>query len=66
MNTSLTINQKLWKKKNNSINAELISFDGHWISCKSVTVTQRVKSLPEIDVISGDQLKFQENIIYYN
>ena len=35
------------------------------MTCKSVTVTQRVKSLPEIIVISGYQLKSQENIPEY-
>ena len=33
--------------------------------CKLTTVIQRVKSLPEIIIISGDQLKSQENIPEY-
>ena len=37
------------------------------MSCESGTVTRRVKSLPEIIIIiiSGDQLKCQENIPEY-
>ena len=50
---------------NNSIKAEVVSYDARCMTCKSGTVTQRVKSLPEIIVISGDQLKSQENIPEY-
>ena len=50
---------------NNSIKAEAVFYNGHCMTCKSVTVTQRVKSLPEIIVISGYQLKSQENIPEY-
>ena len=35
------------------------------MTCKSGTVTRRVKSLREIIIISGDQLKSQENIPEY-
>ena len=35
------------------------------MTCRSGRVTRRVKSLPEIIVISGDQLKFQENTPEY-
>ena len=35
------------------------------MTCKSGAVTRRVKSLPEIIVISGDQLKSHENIPEY-
>ena len=49
----------------NSIKAEVVSYDGCCMTCKSGTVTQRVKSLPEIIVISGDQLKSQEFIPEY-
>ena len=35
------------------------------MTCKSGTVTQKIKRLPEIIVISGDQLKSQENIPEY-
>ena len=36
------------------------------MTCKSGTVTRRVKRLPEIIVIiSGDKLKYQENIPEY-
>ena len=48
-------------KTNNSIKAELVSYDGRCLTCKSGTVTQSVKSLSEI-IISGDKLKSQENI----
>ena len=50
---------------NNSIKAEVVSYDGRCMTCKSGTVTQRVKSLPEIIVISGYQLKSQEFIPEY-
>ena len=49
---------------NNSIKAKVVSYDGCWMTCKSGTVTWRVESLPEI-IISGDQLKSQENIPEY-
>ena len=45
---------------NDSIKAELVSYDGRCMTCKSGRVTRRVKSLPEIIVIiviSGDLLK---------
>ena len=36
------------------------------MTCKSGTVTRRVKRLPEIIIIiSGDKLKYQENIPEY-
>ena len=50
---------------NNSIKAEVVSYDGRCMTCKSGTVTRRVKSLREIIIISGDQLKSQENIPEY-
>ena len=50
---------------NNSIKAKLVSSDVRCMICKSHTVTQRVKSLSEIIVISGHQLKSQENIQVY-
>ena len=45
---------------NDSIKAEVVSYDGRCMTCKSGRVTRRVKSLPEIIVIiviSGDLLK---------
>ena len=50
---------------NNSIKAKVVSYDGCCMTCKSGTVTQRVKNLPEIIVISGDQLKSQEFLPEY-
>ena len=49
---------------NNSMKAEVVSYDECCMTCKSSTVTQRVKSLPEI-ITSGDQLKYPENILEY-
>ena len=48
---------------NNSINAEVVSYDGRCMTCKSGKVT--LKSLREIIIISGDQLKSQKNIPEY-
>ena len=43
-----------------------LKYDGRCMICRSSTVTRRVKSLPEIIIIiSGDQLKSQENIPEY-
>ena len=50
---------------NNSIKAEVVSYDRLCMTCKSGTVTQKIERLPEIIVISGDQLKSQENIPEY-
>ena len=50
---------------NNSIKAEVVSYDERCMTCKLGTVTQRVESLTEIIIISGDQLKFQENVPEY-
>ena len=50
---------------NNSIKDEVVSYDERYMTCNSGTVTRRVKSLPEIIVISGDYLKSQENIPEY-
>ena len=50
---------------NNSIKAKLVSSDVRCMICKSHTVTQRVKSLSEIILIRGHQLKSQENIQLY-
>ena len=49
----------------NSIKAEVFSYDGHCVTCKSGSVTRMVKSLPKIIIISGDQLKSPENIPEY-
>ena len=50
---------------NNWIKAEIVSCDGRYMTYKSSTVKQRVKSLPETIIIIGDQLKPQENIPDY-
>ena len=44
----------------NSIKAEVVSYDGRCMTCKSWKVT--LKSLREIIIIRGDQLKSQKNI----
>ena len=49
----------------NSIKAEVFSYDGRCVTCKSGSVTRMVKSLPKIIIISGDQLKSPENIPEY-
>ena len=52
-------------KTSNSIKADVVSYDGRCMTCKSGTLTRRVKRLSEIIIISGDQLKSQENIPEY-
>ena len=49
----------------NSFKAEVFSYHGRCVTCKSGSVTRMVKSLPKIIIISGDQLKSQENIPEY-
>ena len=46
--------------------AEVVSYNGRCMNWKAGTVTQKVKSLPEIIGISGDLLKSNIKKIYQN